>query len=45
MRTLKFVFTGGAVHAGATLLEHNPVNSSLKSPGSAKPSSGSAYKL
>ncbi len=45
MGTLKFVFTGGTVQVGATVLEHNPLNTSLKSPGNARPTSGSAYKL
>jgi hypothetical protein len=33
MRTLQFVFTGGTVQVGASLLEHNPANTSLKSAG------------
>ena len=45
MRTLKFVFTGGVVQVGATLLEQSPENTLLKSPGSARPTIGSAYKL
>ena len=45
MRTLKFVFTGGDAHVGAMLLEQSPANTLLKSPGSARPTSGSVYKL
>jgi hypothetical protein len=44
-RTLKFVFTGGGVHVGPTLFEQSPSNTLLKSPGSARPTSGSAYRL
>jgi hypothetical protein len=42
IRKLKFVLTAGTVPLGATALEHRPVNTSLKSPDTAKPTRGSA---
>ncbi len=41
MRTLKFVFSAGVWHDGVALAEHRPARASLKSPGSARPTSGS----